>query len=395
MGGSEGGRGGGGDDGGDRFPRREPAKPRAPPAPARGGGRRERPASATLPLAARGAEPPGDWPGRPALPWRLSGLNSNRHRERPRGAAGRRHRAGTGSAPAPLRAAPTRRAAGGRPSRSGGDGSRGAAVAPTVGTGSRKGPARRRRRAGGRGAGPGRWAAGAGRAQRREATRRPRRRPGRREGAEGVAAAACPPGWPVTGVPAGFPANASLLPPRRSGGTCDAERRGGCRLLRLRGGGRMQQAGGEMGTDGKVSAPVRLAPLRWETRPAATPRRGLRWARAGGARRADSPGLPLRGRSLHLGRGIASVPTNACGKRWVAAAERAVPSLSSVCLTKVPAAAPGPPAAARLPAAPGEGAPRSLSVAFCRGLTRARMVFSAEGKKRKISSRKPRARVLS
>lgn len=46
--------------------------------------------------------------------------------------------------------------------------------------------------------------------------------------------------------PTGFPANAPLLPPRRT----DADR--GCRPLRLRGGGRMQEAGGDMGTGDKV-----------------------------------------------------------------------------------------------------------------------------------------------
>lgn len=92
----------------------------------------------------------------------------------------------------------------------------------------------------------------AGRAQRREA-------PGRSRAAAGSGHGNRPrrAGGPAA-FPTGFPANAPLLPPRRT----DADRGGGCRPLRLRGGGRMQEAGGDMGTGDKVrpGSPHRVPP---------------------------------------------------------------------------------------------------------------------------------------
>lgn len=127
---------------------------------------------------------------------------------------------------------------------------------------------------------------------------------------------------------------------------------------------------------GNRSVPPRFSPVGNAT--GGHPRRGLlsaagAGARGGGARRGDSPGVPVLGRSLHLGREVTSVSTNACEKRWMAAAERAVPSLSSVSVTKSPAASPdgaGPPArrgAARLPG-PGSLPGRGVAVVLHRFL---------------------------
>lgn len=266
-----------------RFPRPGPAKA---PAQARGGGRRERPPGPALPLAARDRLQPADWRSRSPCRRRRSGLNSNRHRERPR-----RHRAAAGRAPRPAPSpAPSRHA-------------RIASVSKQVGTGATTaGTQLSRRRAGAnylnripegprptvaaneqwpwsrpaagaaRGEeGLGRWARAGGRARagprggrRRDAPKgRSRRRRGRREPAEGGHRRRLPARLARPGAsPPAFPAKASLLPPRRSGGNGDADRRGGCRSLRLRSGGRMQQAGGEMGTGDKVMPRFPLVLLR-------------------------------------------------------------------------------------------------------------------------------------